>query len=104
LKNKKYRKWQNSNSHSTNECKVFRQQIQSANEQGRILLEENEKPMKIDQHPFPVVNVNMVELGGKTKVLASERAREPGSVDHRVHVLADEAESGDHHTRWHEAG
>jgi hypothetical protein len=37
-------------------------------------------------------------------VLTSERAREFGSVDHRVQVLADEAEGGDHHTYWHEAG
>jgi hypothetical protein len=67
LKNKKYYKWHNSNSHNMNECKVFHQQSQSAIEQGRIQLEENKKPMKIDQHPFPTTNVNMVELGGKTK-------------------------------------
>jgi hypothetical protein len=45
------------------ECKVFRQQIQSAIEQGRIKLEESKKPMKIDQNPFPIANVNMVEIG-----------------------------------------
>jgi hypothetical protein len=82
LKNKKYCKWHNSNSISTNECKVFRQQIQSAIEQGRIQIEDSKKPMKIDQHTFPASNVNMVELGGgKIKVLTSRRAREFGSVD-----------------------
>ena len=30
LKNIKYCKWHNATSHDTNECKVFRQQIQSA--------------------------------------------------------------------------
>jgi hypothetical protein len=88
LKNKKYYKCHNSNSHSTNECKVFRQQIQSASGQGRIQLEESKKPTKIDQHPFPEANVNMVELGGKTKVLTSERARKSRLVDPKVQVLA----------------
>ena len=36
LKNMKYCKWHNATSHDTNECKVFRQQIQSAIEQGRL--------------------------------------------------------------------
>jgi hypothetical protein len=108
LKNKKYCKWHNLNSHSTNECKVFNQQIQSAIEQGRIQLEESKKPMKIDQHPFPAANVNMVELGGgKTKVLMSERARESGLVDPKVQVLADETKNNDHRARQddqHKAG
>jgi hypothetical protein len=67
LQNKKYCKWHNSNCHSTNECKFFHQQIQSAIKQGRIQLEKSKKLMKIDQHPFPTANVNMVELGGRTK-------------------------------------
>ena len=36
LKKIKYCKWYNATSHSTNECKVFRQQFQSAIESGRI--------------------------------------------------------------------
>jgi hypothetical protein len=36
LKKIKYCKWHNATSHSTNECKVFRQQLQSAIESGRI--------------------------------------------------------------------
>jgi hypothetical protein len=36
LKKIKYCKWHNATPHSTNECKVFRQQLQSAIESGRI--------------------------------------------------------------------
>jgi hypothetical protein len=77
-------------------------------EQGRIQLEEDKKPMKIDQNPFSAANVNMVELGdGKIKVLMSERAKESGSVDPKVQVLADESKGNDHRARqdiWHMAG
>jgi len=50
-----YCKWHNATSHSTNECKVFRQQLQSTIESGRIKFDNSktQKPMKIDQHPFP---------------------------------------------------
>jgi len=55
LKKMKYCKWHNATSHSTNECKLFRQQLQSAIESGRIKFDSSkaQKPMKIDQHPFP---------------------------------------------------
>ena len=59
LKNIKYCKWHNATSHDTNECKVSRQQIQSAIEQGRLKFETPKKPMKIDGHPFPA---NMVDV------------------------------------------
>ena len=59
LKNIKYCKWHNATSHDTNECKVFRQQIQSAIEQGRLKFETPKKPMKIDGHPFLA---NMVDV------------------------------------------
>ena len=36
LKKIKYCKWHNATFHSTNECKVFRQQLQSAIESGRL--------------------------------------------------------------------
>jgi hypothetical protein len=51
LKKIKYCKWHNATSHSTNECKVFRQQLQSAIEFGRIKFDgsKTQKPMKIDQ-------------------------------------------------------
>lgn len=57
LKKRKYCKWHNIGSQHTNEWKVFRQQIQSTIEQGRIKFDDGKGPMKIDVHPFPV---NMV--------------------------------------------
>ena len=59
LKNMKYCKWHNATSHDTNECKVFRQQIQLAFEQGKLKFETPKRTMKIDQHPFAT---NMVDV------------------------------------------
>ena len=59
LKNIKYCKWHNAMSHDTNECKVFRQQIQMAFEQGRLKFEAPKKMMRIDRHPF---TTNMVDV------------------------------------------
>jgi hypothetical protein len=65
LKRIKYCKRTNATPHDTNDCKIFRQQIQSAIEHGRLKFETStkaEKPMKIDQHPFPT---NTVEVSSK---------------------------------------
>jgi hypothetical protein len=80
LKKILYCKWHNTTSHSTNECKVFRQQLQSAIESRIIKFgnSKNQKPMKIDQHPFPA---NMLDAKGKTNVLTSEAAEKNASVD-----------------------
>ena len=72
---------------------MFRQQIQSAIEQGRLKFETPKKPMKIDGHPFPA---NMVDVGKKgnalqTKVLTSQSAKESGAVDPKAQIMADEA-------------
>ena len=72
---------------------MFRQQIQSAIEQGRLKFETPKKPMKIDVHPFPT---NMVDVGGKrnalqTKVLTSQSAKESEAVDPKAQISADEA-------------
>ena len=93
LKNIKYCKWHNATSHDTNECKVFREQIQSAIEQGRLKFETPKKPMKIDGHPFPA---NMVDVGKKrnglqTKMITSQSAKESGAVDPKAQIMADEA-------------
>jgi hypothetical protein len=54
--------------------------------------------MKIDQHPFPASNMNMVELGGgKIKVLMSQRARESRSVDPKAQTPADKVKGDCHH-------
>ena len=65
----KYCKWHNAMSHDTNECKVFRQQKQSAIEQGRLKFEAPKKLMKIDGHPFPT---NVVDVGGKRSALQNK--------------------------------
>ena len=90
LKNMRYCKWHNATSHDTNDCKVFRQQIQSAIEQGRLKFEIPKMSMKIDQHPFAT---NMVDNGGKknalqTKILTSQLAKESGAVDPKPQISA----------------
>jgi hypothetical protein len=63
LGKKRYCKWHNSGSHSTNDCKVIRQQIQVATEGGKIRFDDSKKPMKFDGNSFPV---NMVHTAGQT--------------------------------------
>ena len=90
LKKIKYCKWHNATSHSTNECKVFRQQLQSAIESRRTKFDNSKthKPMKINQHPFPA---NMLDVKGKTKVLTSEAAEKNASVDPQHRITTDDA-------------
>jgi hypothetical protein len=89
LKKIKYCKWHNATSHSTNECKVFRQQLQSAIESGRIKFDNSktQKPIKINQHPFPA---NMLDAKGKTKVLTLEAAEKNASVGPRNRITIDD--------------
>ena len=77
LKNKKFCKFHNATSHSTNECRIFSQHIQRAIQQGRLKFDTPQK-MKVDDNPFPG-DQNMVDarlLKGKTKVLTSTKSRE----------------------------
>ena len=76
LKNKKFCKFHNTTSHSTNECKIFRQHIQRAIQQGKLKFDTPRK-IKVDDNPFPR-DQNMVDarlLKGKTKVLISVRSK-----------------------------
>jgi hypothetical protein len=57
LQGRSYCKWHNSFTHGTGDCKELQRQIQSAIEQGRLIL--GQYAMKVDTQPFP--NVNMVE-------------------------------------------
>lgn len=91
LKKRKYCKLHNSVTHHTNDCKVFRQQIQMATEQGRQKVDDNKKPIKVDKYSFPAVN--MVEAAPVDEqdesrlwsiLLTSRRAKESGMVDPRV--------------------
>jgi hypothetical protein len=92
LKNMKYCKWHNATSHDTNECKVFRQQIQMAFEQGRLKFETPKKTMKIDGHPFAtnMVDVDKDKSSSQAKVLTSSSAMKSGAVDPRAQIAADE--------------
>jgi hypothetical protein len=66
LKKHAYFKWHNFYSHATNNCNIFRRQIQSAINKGRLKFVESPQ-IKLDNDTFPVY-MNMVELDGK-KVL-----------------------------------
>jgi hypothetical protein len=55
IKRHAYCKFHNSYSHATNDCNVFRRQIQTAINEGRLMLHE----MQVDKQPFPI---NTMEL------------------------------------------
>jgi hypothetical protein len=57
---KKYCKWHDSFSYTTNECNCFRRQIQSALNDGRLMFGEAHQ-MKLDVDPFPVDVINFEE-------------------------------------------
>jgi hypothetical protein len=70
LKRRAYCKWHNSFSHATNDCNVFRRQIQSAINEGRLKFQE----MQVDTEPFPM---NMIDIEGK-KVLVRPNIADKG--------------------------
>jgi hypothetical protein len=76
LQGRPYCKWHHLFTHTTNDCKELRRQIQSAIEQGRLILEQF--PMKIDTQSFP--GVNMVE---------SHRDAGERSVRRRLDIMFD---------------
>jgi hypothetical protein len=55
LQGRPYCKWHHLFTHNTNNCKELHQQIQSAIEQGRLVL--GQFAMKVDTRPFPGINV-----------------------------------------------
>jgi hypothetical protein len=70
LKRRAYCKWHNSFSHATNDCNVFRRQIQSAINEGRLKFQE----IQVDTEPFPM---NMIDFEGK-KVLVRPATADKG--------------------------
>jgi hypothetical protein len=84
VKEKRYSGFHDRNSHSINDCRVFRMRIQKAIQEGHLKFDNK---MKLDGHPFPQnmvgfsVNMVTIEEKGKTKVLTSARAKQGGSVD-----------------------
>ena len=67
LKRRAYCKYHHSYSHATNDCNVFRRQIQSALNDGRLSF----AGMAIDQQPFPM---NALDLEGKKVLIRPEAA------------------------------
>jgi hypothetical protein len=85
VKEKRYCGFHDRNSHSINECRVFRMRIQKAIQEGHLKFDNK---MKLDGNPFPqnmigfsINMVNAVEEKGKVKVLTSAKAKQDGSVD-----------------------
>jgi hypothetical protein len=84
VKEKHYCGFHDRNSHSINDCRVFRMRIQKAIQEGHLKFDNK---MKLDGNPFPQnmvgfsVNMVTVEEKGKVKVLTSARAKQDGSVD-----------------------
>lgn len=64
MKGKEYCKYHNSWSHTTNNCIVFRNDIQDKIERGEFKFEpKDKKPMGVDSNPFPSsLSTNMVSL------------------------------------------
>jgi hypothetical protein len=93
VKEKRYCGFHDRNSHSINECRLFRMRIQKAIQEGHLKF--NNK-MKLDGNPFPQnmigFSVNMVtaEEKGKVKVLTSARAKQDGSVDPAQQVTVEQ--------------
>jgi hypothetical protein len=67
LKKRDYCKWHNSYSHTTNDCNVFRRQIQLAINEGQLCL----KQMQVDNDPFPV---SVIDLQGAKVLVQPEQA------------------------------
>jgi hypothetical protein len=85
VKDKKYCGFHDRNSHSINECRVFRVRIQKAIQEGHRKFDNK---MKLDGNPFPhnmigfsINMVNVVEGKEKVKVLTSEKTKQDGSID-----------------------
>ena len=87
VKDKKYCGFHNTNSHSINDCRVFRVQIQKAIQEGHLKFDGK---MKIDAQRFlqnmVSFSMNMIDVDDpknkcKMKVLTSDRARKTGTVD-----------------------
>jgi hypothetical protein len=84
VKEKRYCDFHDRNSHSINDCRVFRMKIQKAIQEGHLKFDNK---MKLDGHLFPQnmigFSVSMVpaEEKGKVKVLTLARAKQGGAVD-----------------------
>jgi hypothetical protein len=67
LKRRAYCKWHNYFSHATNDCNVFRRQVQPAINEGQLAFQE----MQVDTQPFPV---NTIDIACKKILVWPEMA------------------------------
>ena len=77
LKGKKYCKWHNSWTHSTNNCSIFRDRIQDLIRKGKLKFPE--KQMGIDEDPFPAVqevSINMNEVSIEALIEERKKAQQ----------------------------
>jgi hypothetical protein len=94
LKRCAYCKWHNSFSHATNDCNVFRRQIQSAINEGRLKFQE----MQVDTKPFPM---NMIDFEGK-RVMVRPNTADKGKDKEIIIGNAREAD-GNHKISYRKA-
>jgi hypothetical protein len=67
LKRRAYSKFHNSYSHATNDCNVFRRQVQSAINEGRLIFHA----MQVDNNPFPI---NTLELNNPKVLIQPDQS------------------------------
>ncbi|KAM1607582.1 hypothetical protein ACFX1Z_028148 [Malus domestica] len=84
LKGKIYCKYHNSSKHTTNNCVVFRDNVQSWIDNGKLRFLE--KKMSVDTDPFPTATVNMVNAclpkdkgKGKAEAVSTQYSRNQNS-------------------------
>ena len=71
LKQHAYCKWHNSFSHATNDCNVLRRQIQSAVNEGRLVVPPQ---MQVDKNSFPA-HMHMLELSTPKVLIRPSQAK-----------------------------
>jgi hypothetical protein len=74
LKSRAYCKFHNSYSHATNDCNVFRRQVQSTINEGRLTFHA----MQVDHNPFPI---NTLELNNpKVRIQPDQAEKAKGKM------------------------
>jgi hypothetical protein len=85
LKKCVYCKWHDSFLHNTNDCNIFRRQIQSAADEGRLRFQE----MKIDKQHVPIDTLELVDKKVMVQPCLADKAKEKNIIgDPRVPNLS----------------
>jgi hypothetical protein len=77
LKGRVYCKWHGSFLHNTNDCVVFRRQIQSAINEGRLKFQ---KEVKIDRPPVPVTTLEPTSKKAIIRPCATNKSKDKNIV------------------------